>query len=767
MLLGIRRRRRDVDGASESRQVARVRRVDPRQRRQRRPRPTSTSDAAALVERLGAEVLHDRAAARARAQHRRADAALDARGPPLQRRRTSRSPRRSPARFALAIDNARLYEAAERSLGLLDTVFATAPVGLAFVDRDLRFVRVNEALAAINGRRSRSTSAGRVARCSAGRARARELHVRRQRRAALDLEAAASAERRRHPPLDRVVHAGARPRGRPARRQRRGHRRHRAPARCWTPSARRARGRTSSPARARCSTRRSTTSGRCARWPSIAVPEIADWCAVSILDERGALQQVAAAHVDPASAGSARSSTAATRRTAARDGGTMRVARSGRDRVRARDHRRDARRRHPRPRAARARAPARACARSSSRRCARAARTFGTLTLANADAGRLFERRRRPARRGARPPRRRSRSTTRGSTPSAPASPTRCRPSCCRRGCPTSPARCSPRATARPASSTRSAATSTTSSRARRRSGRWSSATSRARAPEAAAVTALARYTLRAGALDDDAPGKALRRLNGAMRTHDDTAQFATAALAYVSARRRRPASRVRLALGRPPARDGRPPRRRGRARRHLRRHARRSTPTPRSRRPSSCSTRGDVLLLYTDGVTEAGAARPPVRRGRASPRCSARLAGRAAAGGRRRGRAGRRRRAARASRATTSRCSRSGSRASRAPRAARSTQVSFERTPVMSSTRPTRSPGATNATSVPSSRLRSSTIRRRPEESMNSRSRRSRTSARRPACWSTVSSTVGTDIRSSSPCNRKTTSVPSSSTSS
>src|SRR3954453_11710445 len=55
-------------------------------------------------------------------------------------------------RFALAIDNARLYEEAERSLGLLDTVFATAPVGLAFLDVEQRYVRVNPALAALNGR---------------------------------------------------------------------------------------------------------------------------------------------------------------------------------------------------------------------------------------------------------------------------------------------------------------------------------------------------------------------------------------------------------------------------------------------------------------------------------------------------------------------------------------------------------------------------------------------------------------------------------------
>src|SRR4051794_35103836 len=54
-------------------------------------------------------------------------------------------------RFAVAIDNARLYDEAERSLALLDTLFATAPVGLAFFDTELRYVRVNAALAEING----------------------------------------------------------------------------------------------------------------------------------------------------------------------------------------------------------------------------------------------------------------------------------------------------------------------------------------------------------------------------------------------------------------------------------------------------------------------------------------------------------------------------------------------------------------------------------------------------------------------------------------
>jgi signal transduction histidine kinase/CheY-like chemotaxis protein len=60
-------------------------------------------------------------------------------------------------RAAVAVDNARLYRETEhalqekdRSLALLDLVFRGAPIGLAFVDRDLRYVRVNEALAEIN-----------------------------------------------------------------------------------------------------------------------------------------------------------------------------------------------------------------------------------------------------------------------------------------------------------------------------------------------------------------------------------------------------------------------------------------------------------------------------------------------------------------------------------------------------------------------------------------------------------------------------------------
>ena len=60
-------------------------------------------------------------------------------------------------RAAIAVDNARLYRDAEealrekaRTVAVLDTVFRGAPIGLAFVDRALCFVRVNDALAALN-----------------------------------------------------------------------------------------------------------------------------------------------------------------------------------------------------------------------------------------------------------------------------------------------------------------------------------------------------------------------------------------------------------------------------------------------------------------------------------------------------------------------------------------------------------------------------------------------------------------------------------------
>jgi PAS domain S-box-containing protein len=55
-------------------------------------------------------------------------------------------------RCAQAVLNARRYDAAESSRALLDGLFATAPVGMAFIDADLRYVLLNQHLADLNGR---------------------------------------------------------------------------------------------------------------------------------------------------------------------------------------------------------------------------------------------------------------------------------------------------------------------------------------------------------------------------------------------------------------------------------------------------------------------------------------------------------------------------------------------------------------------------------------------------------------------------------------
>jgi PAS domain S-box-containing protein len=61
-------------------------------------------------------------------------------------------------RCAVAIDNAQLFEQADEALrrknessALLDSLFQTAPLGLGFLDADLRYVRVNDFLAAVTG----------------------------------------------------------------------------------------------------------------------------------------------------------------------------------------------------------------------------------------------------------------------------------------------------------------------------------------------------------------------------------------------------------------------------------------------------------------------------------------------------------------------------------------------------------------------------------------------------------------------------------------
>jgi PAS domain S-box-containing protein len=62
------------------------------------------------------------------------------------------------ARAAMSIENARLYQEAqqaarrlEENVALLDALLVNAPVGISFLDRDLRYVRINAMMARING----------------------------------------------------------------------------------------------------------------------------------------------------------------------------------------------------------------------------------------------------------------------------------------------------------------------------------------------------------------------------------------------------------------------------------------------------------------------------------------------------------------------------------------------------------------------------------------------------------------------------------------
>jgi serine phosphatase RsbU (regulator of sigma subunit) len=128
---------------------------------------------------------------------------------------------------------------------------------------------------------------------------------------------------------------------------------------------------------------------------------------------------------------------------------------------------------------------------------------------------------------------------------------------------------------------------------------------------EGAAVTALARYTLRAAALEPGPPSRALRRLNAAMIAEAETTEFVTVVLAYVT-----PAPdgslRVMVALGgHPPPLvlhpDGRveDPGRFGAILGVI--------PDPPLPDREFTLQPGDTMVLYTDGVTEAGPRTAPL----------------------------------------------------------------------------------------------------------------------------------------------------------
>jgi len=128
---------------------------------------------------------------------------------------------------------------------------------------------------------------------------------------------------------------------------------------------------------------------------------------------------------------------------------------------------------------------------------------------------------------------------------------------------------------------------------------------------EGAALTALARYTLRAAALEPGPPSRALRRLNATMLAESETSEFVTVVLAYVI-----PASdgalRATVALGgHPPPLvlhpDGQvdDPGRFGAILGVIH-----DPPLPD--REFSLAP-GDTMVLYTDGVTEAGPRTAPI----------------------------------------------------------------------------------------------------------------------------------------------------------
>jgi PAS domain S-box-containing protein len=206
-------------------------------------------------------------------------------------------------RFAMAVDNARLYDEADSARGLLDNLFTTAPVGLALIDHEGRFVRVNEALAEINGRPA-ADHLGRTLSEVVGPEGDRFMPLLREvldeGRSLIDMEL--SGESPAHPGEVRHWQASYTPvrasdgvvigasavvidvtdRLRALEAERDG--------------ARRARFMAEAGAVLDASMEFEDVLNNLAQ---LAVPEFADWCTVSLLEEDGSLQQVAVAHADP------------------------------------------------------------------------------------------------------------------------------------------------------------------------------------------------------------------------------------------------------------------------------------------------------------------------------------------------------------------------------------------------------------------------------------------------------------------------------------
>jgi serine phosphatase RsbU (regulator of sigma subunit)/PAS domain-containing protein len=511
------------------------------------------------------------------------------------------------AHFALVIDNARLYDAAEQSVGLLDTFFAIAPVGLGFLDSDLRYVRVNDAFAGFSERPA-GAHIGRTAREILGAGelaeRVAELHRRvlESGEPLLDVELSDgtrywSASYTPVRGLDgQVIGLGIVLVDVTERRR-------------LLEAERDARLRADFLARAGAILDESLVyEETLATVAQIAVPDIADWCSVSVLDRDGILDEVARHHTDPAKLAVAQEITERFPTPMNAPGGAPKVARTGTTEFVPEITDEMLMAALPdREQLALVRAlglksiiiaPLRA-----------RGRTFGTLTLAHAESGRRFSaadvqlaeelaHRAGQAIENARLYTERARIAHLLQVKLLP------------ERLPEIPG-------ARVAARYRAAGELNEVGGDfydvfARSADEWALVVGdvSGKGAEAAAITALARYTLRAAALEDGPPSIALQRLNQAMLAHDDSSQFATVVLAYAAAGANGGMD-VRFALG------GHPPPL------VLRRDGSVEAPgafgTILGATPDAALTdvelrlsAGDVLVLYTDGVTEAGARTTP-----------------------------------------------------------------------------------------------------------------------------------------------------------
>jgi PAS domain S-box-containing protein len=612
MLVEIRRRRRDGEGGSESLQVLRTgesilasdirsqaaTEVEPRHR--------------AAVERLGPRS-YMIVPLRARGRVIGALTLLSTREGRHYSEQDLAFAETLAQRFALAIDNARLYEEAERSLGLLDTLYSTAPVGLAFLDVDQRYVRVNPALAALNGPPVEA-HLGRYVLDVPGRLGSALAALHHEAiesgRPRLDREGSGALEdgETRHwiasctpvHGLDgHLIGAGVTVVDITERR-------------ALLEAERAGRLRADFLARAGAMLDASLEfEETLVNVANIAIPEIADWCAVSILDESGELREVAVAHADPAKREVARELSQRFPPDPSSPTGSLGVVRSGLTSFvpEITDEMLEAGLTDPDHLALvrRLELTSVVIAPMTAR-----GRTFGTLTLVSAESGRRFEaadvqlaeelaRRAGVAIENARLYTERTRIAH---TLQVKLLPERL---------PEVPG-------------VMLAARYRAAGELNEVGGDFydvfpRSATEWAlvvgdvsgKGAEAAAITALARYTLRAAALDVDAPSAALRRLNDAM-LNDGSSQFATVVLAYVSAA---PDGglKLRIALG------GHPPPLVLRAGGGIEAPGDFGVLLGMLEDPPLFDSEftlhpHDLMLLYTDGVTEAGPRDAPFGQG-------------------------------------------------------------------------------------------------------------------------------------------------------